>query len=343
MSSQNANLEVWISRWLASQGLGNEKPVLDRLAGDGSNRTFYRLKLPSKTFVVLSDPGWHLSKDYLPHQAYLRSKGLPVPDFGKEDPGAGFLVMEDLGDELLQFRIQKEPASRLDWLRKMTELLAELHGRTFPVPSTLPIATRKFDGEKYSQEMAFTFEHLVVGFLGYPPPNADTVRIIRDYCDGLAKIRPEVFAHRDYHTRNVILNQTRLFLIDFQDARLGPPHYDLVSLIYDAYVPISDAERKELVALYRTKVKPFPLNSQIDWSCFDDDLAQVAFQRVVKAAGSFASFFTRYGKSTHLPYLRPALEMARNLQRTSATLPPALQSVFKIDEWLGKLTTKGLS
>lgn len=127
-------------------------------------------------------------------------------------------------------------------------------------------------------------------------------------------------------------------MIDFQDARLGAPHYDLVSLLYDAYVPISKDEKRELTDLYLRELGNYPkLRKEIDTSHFDEHLTQVAFQRVVKAAGSFASFYTRYAKPTHLPYLRPALESALELQQNSKFIPAEMRGVFDIGRWLSAL------
>src|ERR1019366_1784569 len=139
MNHHDPKTEAWLHRWLTTQGIPIAEISIDRLAGDGSNRTFYRLKIPSKTLVLLVDPDWHLSKDYAPHQAYLSTKGVRVPGFLEVDPREGYLIMEDLGDELLQIRIHQDPKNKVKWLRSATELLATLHGETFTVPNHLPV------------------------------------------------------------------------------------------------------------------------------------------------------------------------------------------------------------
>jgi aminoglycoside/choline kinase family phosphotransferase len=232
--------------------------------------------------------------------------------------------MEDLGDVLLQSRLLSHPVEKTAWLEEATRLIARLHGSTFPVPPHLPVATRAFDARKFADELGFTFEHLHQGLLKLPAPEPSLLKSVEAYCSELAAIRPQVFCHRDYHTRNLLVHEGRLRLIDFQDARLGPPEYDLASLFFDAYVPITETERASLLALYQRVLTSFPLGAQIDWDGFETRLDRVAFQRVVKAAGSFASFFTRYGKRTHLPYLLPALEMAQALQTKLGDEVPAL-------------------
>jgi aminoglycoside/choline kinase family phosphotransferase len=196
----------------------------------------------------------------------------------------------------------------------------------------LPVFSRQFDERKYSEEFQFTFHHLVEGFLKLPALSPRVLASVQSFCADLETFRPLVFCHRDYHTRNLLVHEGQLRLIDFQDARLGPVEYDLASLFFDAYVPIASDDRNRLLSLYRKRLENFPLGAQIDWKQLPDRLHHLAFQRTIKAAGSFASFFTRYGKNTHLPYLVPALESARSLQKILGAAAPALP----LDRWIEK-------
>jgi aminoglycoside/choline kinase family phosphotransferase len=247
--------------------------------------------------------------------------------------------MEDLGDTLLQEAIQKDPSSKMKLLGSAVQLLASLHGSTYPVPRSLVVSTRTFDTEKYSTELLFTFDHLHAQFLGLSPLSPPEETKVISFCDYISKIQPLVFSHRDYHCRNLLAKNTSLYLIDFQDARMGPPHYDLASILYDAYCPLSEAERTKLIQLYQTALSTHPIAKDIDWSRFDTDLTAVAFQRVVKAAGSFASFYNRNKKPTHLPYLEPALTMAMYLREK---LKPMDMLEFPIQQWLKKMNEKNL-
>lgn len=306
-------LGAWLSGWISNHRKGAAFTA-ELLAGDGSDRKFFRISLRSESLILLSDPSWTLSKDYAPHQAYLEKRGVPVPRFLAEDSQAGALLMEDLGDELLQRLIVQEPDKKSHYLKRAVEVLADLHGKTYPVPASLPCFQRRFDKEKFSQEMAFTWTHLVDGYLGMGPMKDPEKKFVAAFCEKIADLHPQIFCHRDYHTRNILVHKQGLYLIDFQDARMGSPHYDLASLLYDAYVPVTEADRKSLLAHYKEMIGSYPLGEKIAWKTFEEDLHAIAFQRVVKAAGSFASFFTRFNKKTHLPYLKPALESALQLQ-----------------------------
>ncbi len=333
-------ISKWVESWVAREGF-SEKPKIVGLAGDGSQRKFFRVSLGDQSFVILDDETWISSKDYAPHQHYLHKQGLPVPAFLEIDETLGVGVLEDLGDELLQFTVRRLAADRslfLAWMRRAVTLLADLHGKTFPVPKDLPVASRSFDEEKYFQEMSFTWEHLVRGFLKLDMPLPEEK--MRHFCRTIGGLKPEVFCHRDYHTRNVLVYKDDLFLIDFQDARLGSPTYDLASLIFDAYVHLSPQEKTELALHYRTSVGKYDLLARaIVWETFDRDLAWVGLQRIVKAAGSFASFYTRFQKSTHLPYLLPALDTAKALLREVEPSLPIIKGLFPVDEWIAAAKT----
>jgi len=216
--------------------------------------------------------------------------------------------------------------------------LACWHGKTFPVPPSVPASARRFDAQKYFDELGFTDEHLARQFLGLPGSMPSQSKRIREFCEKIAQITPDTLQHRDFHTRNLVVHEKKLFVIDFQDARLGPPQYDLASLLYDAYLPVSEDERSELVATYRTELKSYEdLYEKIPWESFAEDLLCIAFQRVVKAAGSFASFYTRFGKETHLPYLLPALRSALELRQKSPRPLESLGDAIPLEAWIAQV------
>jgi len=322
-----------VRRWISTRripgfsGKDDAPCTVATLAGDGSQRVFFRVSSGPRRAVVVADPGWRFTADYAPLQRFLATKGLPVPDFLVEDPKGGFLMMEDLGDELLQHRLLANPKDKMAWLTRSVELLADLHGKTYPVPPGLPVNGRRFDAQKYRDELAFTTEHLHAGLLGMPAPSDAELKNVGHFATSLEDVDAWVFCHRDYHSRNILVHGEQLELIDFQDARLGPVHYDLASLVYDPYVPLKAEERRALVGAYAKALTQFPLSRELDTSGFESRLYAVALQRLVKAAGSFASFFTRYQKGLHLAYLTPCLETAAELQTRVA---PGL---FPIAQW----------
>lgn len=339
MDTQKFPVPEWISTWVL-QWVSKEKisppSRIELLAGDGSVRSFYRLYWQDRTRVLLADPEWKFSQDYAPLQQFLASHQIPVPKFYIVDPKAGCLVMEDLGDELLQTRIKKKSKDKNLLLKDAVILLAHLHGRTFPTPSHLPATQRLFDAAKYFEELSFTFQHLGQVLLKLPEMTAPDK--LRSFCKLLEEIQPYVFCHRDYHSRNILIKEDHLYLIDFQDARMGPPQYDLASLIYDAYTPIDPTERALFCSLYLENLKSYPLYKELQLDKFDKHLELIALQRLIKASGSFASFYTRFGKTTHLKYIRPALSSAQSLTNSTPS-----SDCFPIEQWLRTLESRGIT
>jgi aminoglycoside/choline kinase family phosphotransferase len=291
-----------VMAWMATSLKQIDDEQLQKItlhAGDGSSRRFYRILTVCNSYILLTDSGWQFSRDYPILQHYFLSHKIPAPVFYDYNADIGCLLMEDLGDVLLQHYLVEHPLEQFDLLNRAIVILAQLHGRTFPVPLELPAAQRCFDADKYFQELSYTQEHLIVKLLRLPSWNGSQLHQLGVYCDRIGQLQPQVFCHRDYHCRNILIRDDRLYLIDFQDARLGSPHYDLASILYDPYTVISEEWRNLLLTTYRREINQYPLADHIDWGCFHHHLSCVGWQRMVKAAGSFASFYNRHGKNTH--------------------------------------------
>lgn len=327
----------WVNTQLKTS-LHEGLETIDLILGDGSTRQFYRAKTSQHSAILIVDPQWIQSKDYFAHQIFLKQTGVSVPDFFAENPAEGLLLMEDLGDTLVQSHISSYPNEKMALLHSACKILAEIHGRTYPVPPSLPAASRFFDERKYFEELEFTETHLITGLLRQSKWSNSERKEIKNFAASLAQIQPLVFCHRDYHTRNMCLIQGRIVLIDFQDARMGSPHYDLASLLYDPYVSLQPADRDELKRTYRESLSAHPVAHSVSWDLFDRDLMRLAVQRLAKAAGSFASFYTRSGKTTHLMYVKPALETIALLS-DKIQIPPGLTAT----KWLAALESAKLT
>lgn len=341
MTTPSERLSQARLKWVNSQLKIHFQETLahpELLAGDGSTRTFFRVRTATHSAVVVIDPSWDQTHDYSAHQAFLSGLGIAVPEFLAEDASLGVLLMEDLGDIYLQSAILNDANQRLSLFQNAVDVLVDLHGKTFPVPKSLPVATRSFDAKKFMEEMRFTESHLLEGLLGIGAWTTREVGLVDSLSRKISELGPPVFCHRDYHTRNILYSEGRLVLIDFQDARLGCPHYDLASLLYDPYVPVTADERRVLLRRYQDQLQTYTVSKLLKWEKFDNDLELIALQRLIKAAGSFASFFTRFGKKSHLSYIKPALQTAQGL-----SFPPVAGFSFPFDRWLSALESAKLT
>jgi len=140
---------------------------------------------------------------------------------------------------------------------------------------------------------------------------------LSEICQFLAD-QPTVLAHRDFHSRNIMVapgdeeGSERLVMIDFQDARMGPAQYDLVSLLRDSYYQLEEAQIRRLIDYYIARREALS-GEKIDLELFFDVFDLMAVQRNFKAIGSFASFLNRRGNATYLKYIGNTFE---NIRRT---------------------------
>jgi aminoglycoside/choline kinase family phosphotransferase len=131
---------------------------------------------------------------------------------------------------------------------------------------------------------------------------------------------PRVLCHRDYHSRNLMLHQGELYIIDFQDARLGPDTYDLVSLLRDSYVDLSDSTVDDLIAYFiALKRPPGPDAAHQAWEDrFRSRFDVMALQRNLKALGTFGYQTSVRQNPVYIQYIPRTL---RHVHRNLAANP----------------------
>jgi len=290
------------------------------LAGDASTRAYFRLALEyapgtsGPATVLLMQFDRHQTDaalDWLEIQRTLATLQLPVPEVYGGDPQAGLLCLQDLGDVTLGTRLAgaDDRESNL-WYDRAVDLLADMQSRV--VEPEGPAFARRFDVEKLMWEFDFMLEHYVEGLLELKLSAAARQAVrheMQKICEDLAALET-CFAHRDYHSRNLMVWGDQLVMIDFQDARLGPPQYDLVSLLRDSYVTLPEnlvADKKERFLKRKENLE----GHRIDREAFDAGFDLMSVQRNLKAVGTFAYQARARGNRRYLPHIAPTLDYVR--------------------------------
>ena len=197
----------------------------------------------------------------------------------------------------------------LPFYKKTIEQLALIHTTASKAVDPKPVCQKvAFDHEKFLWELNYAKTHLVEGLCEVKLPASFAKEL--DACfsklaDILAK-EPKVVCHRDYHSRNVMLKLGKTYVIDFQDARLGPRQYDLVSLLYDSYVDLDDSIRSLLLDEYIGRL-PKTEQDLCSTDHFSEIMSLQIVQRCFKACGSFASFYQTRKDTRYLKYIAPTL------------------------------------
>jgi aminoglycoside/choline kinase family phosphotransferase len=224
------------------------------------------------------------------------------------------IALEDLGDVTLQAHLGAAPTTEHAALyREAVALIEHLQRRGAELASERYIPYRiAFDVEKLTWELDFFVRHFVEGYRSRTLSTAERT-MLSDEWHGIAgelAAETRVLCHRDYHSRNLMLHRARLYIIDFQDARMGPDTYDLVSLLRDSYVDLTDRELDELIAYF------LALKGSGDASEFRRRFDVMALQRNLKALGTFGYQTIARANPVYIQYIPRTLRYVRtNLER----------------------------
>ncbi len=285
------------------------------LAGDASTRRYYRVIAGKNSWVLMEWEPFEKVDDFpfLSVQQYFDKNQVRVPKVHHYDSQQGLFLLEDLGDLTLERRFwefQNQDVI-LPFYQKTLDELIKIHSLNFEEKQAKSCSAYKieFNVDKLLWEMNYAKKFLLKGFLNLelsPDLEQKLEQEFQSICEELYQ-SPQVICHRDFHSRNVMLHYNDLVVIDFQDARMGPPVYDLVSLFCDSYVELSDKSQEELMKYY---VSNFPHFDKLQltpsqWNRFYD--IQVV-QRCFKACGSFASFKVNRDDNRYLHYIPRTLE-----------------------------------
>ena len=329
---------------------------LAALAGDASSRRYYRGKIespaaPQSAIVMqlargslpLSSEELSIFRDapkelpFLNVHRFLDRLGVRVPTLYGAWPEEGLILLEDLGDRSLWDCVQGLPAAKvLKWYEKAIDqlLLIQIEGTRKQDASCIAFQQR-FDLRLYLWE----FDHFIEYGLEKRPGGAmgegDKARL-RESFEQIARLLaglPPCLNHRDYHSWNLMAREDEVAVIDFQDALLAPPQYDLASLLNDRETDsvIQPALEDHLLDYYLSKREERGAK-RLGRDEFVEGYVLSALQRDFKVVGRFYYLDLVKGKPGYKKYIPPTLKrLRRNLDRLSRfqSLIPILAAEFE--------------
>ncbi len=280
------------------------------LAGDASFRSYYRVRRGRRSAVVMDAPPPHEAVGpFVSVAAILREFGLSAPEVLAENRPEGFLLIEDFGDDTYT-RLLRRGADELALYTLAIDALVALQRA---VAATAAPDLPPYDIEKLLGETALLTDWYMPLLRGAPTSPAlreEYLALWRAVLTRVAAPPRPTMVHRDFHVDNLMLLPDRpgarsCGLLDFQDAVLGPPAYDLVSLLEDARRDVPQGLRRAMTERYLAAF-PVPDRASLDLSA-----AVLAAQRNCKILGIFTRLWKRDGKSgylVHIPRLWRLLE-----------------------------------
>jgi N-acetylmuramate 1-kinase len=309
-----------VQAYLDRSGLAARSARAVPLTGDASDRRYFRILVADGPTTVLALHAGPIDYNALPFvnvAGLLSRMPVPIPAILDHADDLGVLLLEDLGDVTLQAHVGAAPTGEhIALYRQAVAILEVLQRRGSELASAayMPYGIA-FDVEKLTWELDFFVKHFLKAYRGIDFA-APVRRALAAECKAIAQelaAEPRVLCHRDYHSRNLMLHQGRLYAIDFQDARMGPDTYDLVSLIRDSYVDIPEETADDLIAHFLS------LGGRANQArAFRARFDVMALQRNLKALGTFGYQTTTRGNPVYIQYMPRTLRHVRdNLRRMS--------------------------
>jgi aminoglycoside/choline kinase family phosphotransferase len=300
-----------VAAYLDREGLTSRVISMMHLHGDASNRSYIRITQTNSQSVVLAVYPEPFATDTLPQIAVgnvFDRLGIPVPRVLGQAGDLGILTLEDLGDQTLEAWMIGSNRDGALLYREAVELIVRLQtgGARLRDQRTLPF-TAAFDTAKFAWELAFFTSEFLEAYrhATLAPAVAETLR--REFAIVAQELaaEPRVLCHRDYHSRNLMVRRDRLVVIDFQDARMGPITYDLVSLLRDSYVDLTPAL---IAAMTTCFLEAVPARDTTD---FQRRFDLMSVQRHLKALGTFGHQIAVAGRPWFAAYIPRTLDYLR--------------------------------
>lgn len=298
------------------------------LPGDASTRTYFRVTTQigsSRMLLVHQAPFDPNVLPFLNVANLLQRMGVRVPAVIRCEGDLGVVELEDLGDITLQAFLEKAtPGEGTACYSEAVTIIDRMQrrGRDLALARHVPFGLA-FDVEKLTWELEFFTEHFLIAARCAPVSADERAALRKEFLVLSTEIaaEPRVFCHRDYHSRNLMLRDGHLYVIDFQDARMGPDTYDLVSLLRDCYVNHPTGFVDQMIDEY------LHLASPADHADFRRRFDVMSVQRHLKALGTFGYQATvvestRYGDDIPrtLNYVRQVFDAHSRFDRLRALL-----------------------
>lgn len=316
-----------LKRWLAQRHPGIDLKV-EFAAADADFRRYFRATFPDGSTRILMDA----PPDKMNTEPYVHARDvlsmLHVPQIHARDAEQGFMELEDLGRVTYMAALQQGQEPRVVHLMLMEAVDTLIEMQRASRPGRLP----EYDRAMLSREVELFPEWFAARHLNRPfdfDMRARWDAVVPRILDR-ALAQPQVYVHRDYIVRNLMLTEGRPGVLDFQDAVYGPITYDLVSLLRDAFIEFDEELVLDIAVRYWEKARAagLPVPDTID--AFYRDFEWMGVQRHLKVAGIFCRLSLRDGKDKYLPEVPRFLNYLKKTLRRYQELAPLYRLIVDL-------------
>ena len=310
-----------LTAWLRNRT--DNSVTAERLAGDVSQRLFWRVFSGGETLILMDSgniPIW----PWLDVHGLLSENNFSVPEILECDTKRGWVLQEDLGDLRL---LDVDDHLYMDYLDEAVDMIIDMQRILDSKACSGSIAGRRsFTPAFFMAELENTLETLFFRLLEVPMTKLlDLQDEMRKLCGLLSE--STVFVHRDFHSANLMVHKDQLTIVDWQDARFGPPAYDIVSLLRDSY--------RDAGMSWEDRARKF-VHAKGDMNMFQ--IALAAAQRSLKAIGTFSLQYRKTGDIRFLGYIPRTFRYLADYSRICPQIDTLVEKTYNIlDSCSGEL------
>jgi len=312
-------LQDWAARQLEGESLD-----IAPASADASFRRYFRVTAKGRDYIVMDAPPAH--EDCRPFIAVARlfaDAGVNVPQVLAQDLDRGFLLLTDLGNTTYLSALD-DAASNQDVAREL--YLASNDALIRIQQASRPGVLPDYDRALLTRELMLFPEWYVAKHLGVAMKDEQKAILETVFGRILANnlAQPQVYVHRDWHSRNLMVSEPNPGILDFQDAVYGPITYDLASIYRDAYIQWDEEQQLDWVFRYWEKARAAHLPVREDFGEFWRDFEWMGAQRQIKVLGIFARLYHRDGKDGYLKDMPRVMHYLRKTCERYDELKPLL-------------------
>ena len=326
-----------VNLFLKNRGLFSEGTIFQKLKGDGSKRNFWRI-IPSQKkpcLVLMVNPPASEAEErenlsYVMIGKHLRNKGIPLPEIFGYNLEEGWVIMEDMGDMSLEKYASstEDPVSIYKRVLESLLLLQTEGARNFD--TSWCCQTQRYDYNVMRQYEADYFrDAFLCLYLGLKNEWPELEPPFNHLTEKASVADNNYLIHRDFQSRNIMVNESNIGFIDWQGSRLGPLGYDLASLVIDPYTGLSFQQRYRIYKYYLSLISEHCASLTAP---FEESFLYLAIQRNLQIIGAFSYLTKKMNKIYFEAYIPAALKTLSWL--LSSTQDPQLSPLLDLIDHL---------
>ncbi len=316
----------------ATRQLGDESLDIAPASADASFRRYFRVTAKGRDYIVMDAPPAHEDcRPFIAVAQLFADAGVNVPQVLAQDLDRGFLLLTDLGNTTYLLALD-EAASSQDVARKL--YLASNDALIRIQQASRPGVLPEYDRTLLARELMLFPEWYVAKHLGVVMEGEQKAILEGVFERLLANnlAQPQVYVHRDWHSRNLMVSEPNPGILDFQDAVYGPITYDLASIYRDAYIQWDEEQQLDWVIRYWEKARAARLPVREDFGDFWRDFEWMGAQRQIKVLGIFARLYHRDGKDGYLKDMPRVMGYLRKVCERYIELKPLLYLLDELED-----------